>query len=87
MTDRRRALLEERLASLQLSEEEKSAKRAEFKRQEALMLRQSRKRMAVKDFVLLKIIGKGAFVQVRLVKKKDTGEILAMKTMVKVFST
>ena len=45
--------------------------------------RQARKRITINDFELLKIIGKGAFGQVRLVKRKDTGEILAMKTMIK----
>jgi membrane-bound lytic murein transglycosylase B len=82
--EQRRAKLEEKLAAMEISEEEKGTKRTEFKRQEALMLRQARKRLGVRDFVLLRIIGKGAFGQVRLVKKRDTGEVLAMKTMVKV---
>jgi serine/threonine kinase 38 len=41
------------------------------------------KKMSIDDFIMLRLIGKGAFGQVRLVKKKDTGEVLAMKTMVK----
>ena len=81
--ERRRAQLEEKLATMRISDEEKNAKRAEFKKQEMMQQRLARKRLAVKDFVLLKIIGKGAFGQVRLVKKIDTGEVLAMKTMVK----
>src|SRR5689334_11788285 len=43
----------------------------------------SLKKMSIDDFIMLRLIGKGAFGQVRLVKKKDTGEVLAMKTMVK----
>ena len=35
------------------------------------------------DFSVLKIIGKGAFGEVRIVKEKATGLIFAMKTMVK----
>ncbi|KAH9260238.1 hypothetical protein BASA81_001407 [Batrachochytrium salamandrivorans] len=60
-------------------EEKRSALRNDIKRQS----RQARKRITVADFELLKIIGKGAFGQVRLVKRKDTGEVLAMKTMIK----
>jgi len=80
---RRRQMLEEYMEKLSLPEAEREKMRSEFKRQEAQMMRQSRKKLSVNDFVMLKVIGKGAFGQVRLVKKRDTGEILAMKTMVK----
>lgn len=62
-----------------VKEEKRQALRNDIKRQS----RQARKRITVEDFELLKIIGKGAFGQVRLVKRKDTGEVLAMKTMIK----
>ncbi len=39
--------------------------------------------MSIRDFLPLKIIGKGAFGEVRLVKSKKKGEILAMKKMKK----
>ena len=39
--------------------------------------------MTIKDFLPVKIIGKGAFGEVRLVRHKKTGEVLAMKKMKK----
>lgn len=42
-----------------------------------------RTKMSIRDFLPLKIIGKGAFGEVRLVKSKKKGEILAMKKMKK----
>ena len=39
--------------------------------------------MALEDFHTVKVIGKGAFGEVRLVQKKDTGKIYAMKTLLK----
>lgn len=40
--------------------------------------------MSIRDFVPVKIIGKGAFGEVRVVRSKNTGEVLAMKKMKKV---
>jgi serine/threonine kinase 38 len=81
--ERRRTKLEEQMSKLNLSDAEKEKMRSEFKRQEVLAMRQLRKKLSSNDFIMLKIIGKGAFGQVRLVKKRDSGEVLAMKTMVK----
>lgn len=39
--------------------------------------------MTIRDFVPISIIGKGAFGEVRLVRNKKTGEVLAMKKMKK----
>lgn len=41
------------------------------------------KRISPKDFVSLKTVGRGAFGEVRLVLKRDTKQVFAMKTMVK----
>lgn len=35
----------------------------------------------MEDFITVKVIGKGAFGEVRLVQKADTGKIYAMKTL------
>ena len=43
----------------------------------------SRTKMSIRDFLPVKIIGKGAFGEVRLVRNKKTGEVLAMKKMKK----
>jgi serum/glucocorticoid-regulated kinase 2 len=41
------------------------------------------KNITLNDFVLLSVIGKGSYAKVILVKKKDTGEIMAMKVLKK----
>lgn len=40
-----------------------------------------RKKITVKDFDLLNIIGKGAFGEVRICRFRETGEVVAMKKM------
>jgi len=42
-----------------------------------------KKKVTVEHFKTVKIIGRGAFGEVRVVKKKDDGEVYAMKTMLK----
>jgi serine/threonine protein kinase len=79
----RRKNLEIQMAKLDLSDEERSKARQQLYRQERLEERNKRHRLRTNDFVSLRIIGQGAFGQVRLVKKKDTGMVLAMKTMIK----
>merc|ERR1711920_225443 len=47
------------------------------------MMKNRRKKVTVEHFYTVKIIGRGAFGEVRVVKKKDDGEVYAMKTMLK----
>ena len=48
-----------------------------------MRLRSSRRKMRLSDFEMLRTIGRGAFGEVCLVKYKDTGEVYAMKIMLK----
>lgn len=48
-----------------------------------MRLRSMRRKMRLSDFEMLRIIGRGAFGEVRLVKYKETGEVFAMKIMLK----
>ncbi|XP_033118381.1 serine/threonine-protein kinase tricorner-like [Anneissia japonica] len=64
-----------------LSEEEKREKRAQHAQKETEFLRLKRSRLGVDDFESLRVIGRGAFGEVRLVQKKDTGHIYAMKIL------
>ncbi|EWC48446.1 serine kinase CBK1 [Drechslerella stenobrocha 248] len=66
-----------------MSEERKNRQRANLGHQESQFLRLRRTRMSPDDFHTVKVIGKGAFGEVRLVQKKDTGKIYAMKTLLK----
>lgn len=66
-----------------MSEEKKSRQRVSLGQQESSFLRLRRTRMKPEDFLTVKVIGKGAFGEVRLVQKKDNGRIYAMKTLLK----
>ena len=68
---------------LNLDETQRDKYRAELQRMEAENQREQRRRLTTDDFDPLVIIGRGAFGEVRLVKKKASGEIYAMKSMIK----
>lgn len=65
------------------SEERKNRQLQNLGRKESQFLRLRRTKLSLEDFVTVKVIGKGAFGEVRLVQKKDTGKIYAMKTLLK----
>jgi len=48
---------------------------------ETKLLQETRKKVGLKDFILIKVIGKGAFGEVRIVRKKSSKVVYAMKTM------
>ncbi len=64
-----------------ISEEQKAEKRAQYAIKETEFLRLKRSRLGVDDFEPLKVIGRGAFGEVRLVQKRDTGHVYAMKIL------
>ncbi|XP_038675294.1 serine/threonine-protein kinase 38 isoform X2 [Scyliorhinus canicula] len=64
-----------------LGDDEKRMRRSQHARKETEFLRLKRTRLGLDDFESLKVIGRGAFGEVRLVQKKDTGHIYAMKIL------
>uniref|UniRef100_A0A8B9LIW6 non-specific serine/threonine protein kinase n=1 Tax=Astyanax mexicanus TaxID=7994 RepID=A0A8B9LIW6_ASTMX len=64
-----------------LADEEKRMRRSQHARKETEFLRLKRTRLGLEDFESLKVIGRGAFGEVRLVQKKDTGHVYAMKIL------
>lgn len=77
----RLAKLEDTLREEGLSETQKQEKRQQHAVKETEFLRLKRSRLGVEDFEPLKVIGRGAFGEVRLVQKKDTGHVYAMKIL------
>jgi len=73
--------LEESLQEPNLPEVVRVEKRSQHATKETEFLRLKRSRLGVDDFESLKVIGKGAFGEVRLVQKVDTGHIYAMKIL------
>lgn len=64
-----------------LTKEQQEKKLKEFKLMESLAMRSHRRTMKLSDYDLLTVIGRGAYGEVRVVRKKDTGEIFAMKQL------
>uniref|UniRef100_A0A8P0T186 Protein kinase domain-containing protein n=2 Tax=Canis lupus familiaris TaxID=9615 RepID=A0A8P0T186_CANLF len=64
-----------------LKDEEKRLRRSTHARKETEFLRLKRTRLGLEDFESLKVIGRGVFGEVRLVQKKDTGHVYAMKIL------
>lgn len=62
-------------------EEEREKGLIEYGTKETEFLRLKRTRLGLSDFNKLKVIGRGAFGEVRLVQKKDTGNVYAMKVL------
>ncbi|KII95185.1 hypothetical protein PLICRDRAFT_149694 [Plicaturopsis crispa FD-325 SS-3] len=80
----RRVELERRLQGDALTPEERKQRQlAQLGKKESTFLRLRRTRLGLSDFRTVKVIGKGAFGEVRLVQKSDTGKIYAMKTLKK----
>ncbi|KAJ7590979.1 kinase-like domain-containing protein [Mycena floridula] len=80
----RRVELERRLQSeTSLSDERKQRQLQQLGINESSFLRLRRTKLGLDNFRTVKVIGKGAFGEVRLVQKTDTGKIYAMKTLKK----
>ena len=73
--------MEDSLKEERISEAQKTEKRAAHAVKETEFLRLKRSRLGVDDFEPLKVIGRGAFGEVRLVQKIDTGHVYAMKIL------
>lgn len=79
--NRRVESLEAKMLTLNLPEEEKAKRRADLQHRESEYLRIKRSKLALCDFNTLKTIGRGAFGEVKLCQKKDTGSVYAMKIL------
>lgn len=77
----RQQRLEDSMIKDELNEEQKEEKRKQHAAKETEFLRLKRSHLGVEDFEPLKVIGKGSFGEVRLVQKKDTGHVFAMKIL------
>ncbi|KAI0306985.1 AGC/NDR protein kinase [Multifurca ochricompacta] len=66
-----------------MSDERKQRQLLQHGKKESTFLRLRRTKLGLDDFRTVKVIGKGAFGEVRLVQKTDTGKIYAMKTLKK----
>eukprot|EP00112_Aurelia_sp_Birch-Aquarium-sp1_P009989 Seg2156.4 transcript_id=Seg2156.4/GoldUCD/mRNA.D3Y31 product="Serine/threonine-protein kinase 38-like" protein_id=Seg2156.4/GoldUCD/D3Y31 len=73
--------LEDAMQREGLSDKEKDERRSLYAVRETEFLRLKRTRIGRDDFESLKVIGKGAFGEVRLAQKKDTGHVYAMKIL------
>ncbi|EPQ59258.1 kinase-like protein [Gloeophyllum trabeum ATCC 11539] len=80
----RRVELERKLAAdNMMPDDRKQRQLLQLGKKESAFLRLRRTKLGLEDFRTVKVIGKGAFGEVRLVQKTDTGKIYAMKTLKK----
>lgn len=77
----RRTKLEGEMEAAELKPRERAELRRELEQKETVFLRMKRQRMTEKAFEKIKVIGRGAFGEVWIVRKRDSGEILAMKKL------
>lgn len=77
----RRAKLEQELEMHALSEEQRRAALAEHEDKEREFSRLQRQRLCMEDFDPLKLIGKGAFGEVRICRDRSTGKLVAVKKL------
>ena len=70
------------MEAMNLSADVKKQMQARLQAQEDEFLKARRKKMSVNDFETLTIIGRGAFGEVRVCRKKDDKKIYAMKVSV-----
>lgn len=75
--------LKKDLQEANLSPEKREEIMKELQQLESNAMRQRRQTLRLTDFDLLSVIGRGAFGEVRVVRKKDTKEIFAMKKLKK----
>ncbi|KAJ7904539.1 kinase-like domain-containing protein [Mycena olivaceomarginata] len=64
-----------------ISEERKQRQLQQLGKKESSFLRLRRTKLGLSDFRTVKVIGKGAFGEVRLVQKTDSGKVYAMKLL------
>ncbi|PFH51768.1 hypothetical protein AMATHDRAFT_2683 [Amanita thiersii Skay4041] len=81
-SSRRRIELETRLTQVP-TPDGKEREIRKYSRTESQQLRLRRTKIKLSDFQTVKVIGKGAFGEVRLVQKVDTGKVYAMKSLQK----
>ncbi|KAJ2852239.1 Serine/threonine-protein kinase [Coemansia brasiliensis] len=80
--NQRRKELEQRLLEESGSSEERKQRQLQYLgAKEGGFMRLRRTKLSVLDFQTVKVIGRGAFGEVRLVQKRDTGKIFAMKIL------
>ncbi|KAF6762245.1 AGC/NDR protein kinase [Ephemerocybe angulata] len=78
----RRVEMERRLLEdVTTSDSRRNRQLAQLGKKESTFLRLKRTKIGLNDFKTVKVIGKGAFGEVRLVQKADTGRIYAMKLL------
>ncbi|KAI0053526.1 AGC/NDR protein kinase [Auriscalpium vulgare] len=84
LTPSRRVELERKLREdPAMSQDRKQRQLLQHGKKESTFLRLRRTKLGLEDFRTVKVIGKGAFGEVRLVQKTDTGKVYAMKTLKK----
>lgn len=79
----RREKIEKQMEDMKLSQDVRRNMMAKLQEEEAKLSQQIKQKIKLDDFEMLSIIGRGAFGEVRVCRKKDTQQVFAMKIMKK----
>ncbi|EFA77558.1 hypothetical protein PPL_12161 [Heterostelium album PN500] len=79
----RRKDLEQKMENMKLTSKEQNDLLKELDKKESEYMRLKRVKLKRSDFEVLKVIGRGAFGEVSLVRQKENGELFAMKRLLK----
>eukprot|EP01133_Synstelium_polycarpum_P019511 gene19511-23374_t len=79
----RRKDLNTKMENMKLSSKEQNDMHKELDKKESEYMRLKRVKLKRSDFEVVKVIGRGAFGEVSLVKQKESGELFAMKKLLK----
>jgi len=79
----RRVALEQQMEQMKLSSDVRKKMISKMEEEEIKRTPEIKKKIKLDDFDMVAIIGRGAFGEVRVVRKKDTGQVYAMKVMKK----
>ncbi|KAK8811323.1 hypothetical protein WA158_003058 [Blastocystis sp. Blastoise] len=83
LMQKRQIELQKKIQQSSMSQEQIQEELQHYKEEQTDLLRDVRKKMSLEDFKSLCVVGRGAFGEVRLVRYIKTGEIFAMKLMLK----
>jgi len=79
----RRAQLEKMMDEMKVPPEMRKQMENKLRQDESNYIQQRRKKLGLTDFDTLTVIGRGAFGEVRVCRKKDNKQVYAMKIMKK----
>lgn len=81
LDDQAHSKMVQKIEKMEISKEQRRKILQRFRGRASKKKKKAKKKVTIEDFKTIKIIGRGAFGEVRVVRKKDDKEVFALKTM------